>query len=110
MRLARSEAADVPRRPRARRILRVRLAIIRAAYALASLLPIRRQVTLATSHATSIGGNLGFLRDELARRDPPIHTIVLAYRGEAGLRTLPRSFWNGIRSAYRIATSRVFIV
>ena len=44
--------------------------LVRAAFAVARLLPLRRRVVLATAHAARLGGNLAFIRDELRGRPP----------------------------------------
>jgi CDP-ribitol ribitolphosphotransferase len=70
----------------------------------------RRVVTLATAHADSIGGNLAFIRAELARREPPIHTRVLAYRVDPGWRGLVPTILGSVRAGFALATSRVTVV
>jgi CDP-ribitol ribitolphosphotransferase len=89
----------------------IRIPLVRLGFLLGRLLGRPRpQVVLATSHATGISGNLAFIREELARRDPPIRTLTLAYRPEPTLRGLLPSAVNALRSGYQLARARVFIV
>lgn len=83
---------------------------MRIAYALARLLPQRRRVVLATSHAPTISGNLAFIRDELDRREPPIPYKVLAYRSLKARTHRVQIALQGMKAGYHLATSRVFIV
>lgn len=83
---------------------------MRIAYALARLLPQRRRVVLATSHAPAISGNLAFIRDELDRREPPIAYTVLAYRSLKARTHRLQIALQGMKAGYHLATSRVFIV
>ncbi|HSL98200.1 MAG TPA: CDP-glycerol glycerophosphotransferase family protein, partial [Candidatus Deferrimicrobiaceae bacterium] len=98
------------RRERRRRLLGARIAVIRIVHRLATVLPQRRDVVLATSHAPAIGGNLAFIRDELARREPPIEVRVLAYATRRGRRGLVQGFVNAMRAAVHMATTRLLIV
>jgi len=98
------------RRERRRRLLGTRIAVIRIVHRLAALLPQRRDVVLATSHAPAIGGNLAFIRDELARREPPVPVRILAYASRRGRRGLIQGFINAIRAAYHMATTRMLII
>lgn len=93
-----------------RMVLWLRIYSVRLAFAFARLLPQRRRVVLATSHANRISGNLAFIRDELNRRDPPIPYGVLAFRQPKARTHRWRVAMQGIRAGYHIARSRVFIV
>ncbi len=89
----------------------IRIPLVRLGFLLGRLLgrP-RRQVVLATAHSTGISGNLAFIREELARREPPIRTLTLAYRPEPTLRGLLPSAVNAFRSGYHLARARMFAV
>jgi teichoic acid ribitol-phosphate primase len=91
-------------------VLWLRINSVRTAYALARLLPQRKRVVLATSHAPEISGNLEFIRDELDRRDPPIPYTVLAYRQPKARTNRWKVAVQGMKAGYYLATSRVFIV
>lgn len=70
----------------------------------------RRRVVLATSHALEISGNLAFIRDELARRQPPIPTVVIAHRPDPSRRGLLSSSIAALKSGFQLATARVSVV
>lgn len=88
----------------------MRIALVRATFRLASLLPLQRHVVFATSSADDISGNLAFIRAELGRRNPPIPFKVVARRPDLGWRSWFGSFLFNIRAAYHLATARLFIV
>jgi teichoic acid ribitol-phosphate primase len=88
----------------------LRIGLARLAAFLGRLLPLRDEVILATAHKAKIDGNLEAIRAELARRDPPIATVLIAYRPRRGLTGLLRTALNEARSAYRLARARVFVV
>ena len=89
----------------------VRVALMRLGFLLGRLVgrP-RRRVLLATSHTAEIGGNLAFIRDELASRRPPVPTVVLAYRPDASLRGLIPAAIEALRSGFHVATARISVV
>ncbi|MFI5225139.1 MAG: CDP-glycerol glycerophosphotransferase family protein [Candidatus Limnocylindrales bacterium] len=94
-----------------RNLLRsARIAAVRLGAAIGGLFPVRRTVVLATQHAHNLSGNLAFIRDELARRDPPIRVVVIA---SAAPRDRLERIWTLTRdvvAGYRLATARVFVV
>jgi len=91
-------------------VVTVRIILVRATFATARHLPRRHRVVLATAHADRIGGNLAAIRDELARREPPIPVVVLAHRLGRGWRAKVTAAWQVVRAAYHLATATVFIV
>jgi CDP-glycerol glycerophosphotransferase (TagB/SpsB family) len=91
-------------------LLTIRITAVRVAFAIASLLPIRRRVVLATAHAASIGGNLVAIRDDLATRHPEIRLVVLARRPSRGVRGRIAALGQALEAGYHLATARVFIV
>jgi CDP-glycerol glycerophosphotransferase (TagB/SpsB family) len=91
-------------------VLTIRIVIVRAAFAFARLLPLRRRVVLATAHADRIGGNLAILRDELAARHPRVRVVVLAHRPAVDARGKIAAAWQAAVAAFYLATSRVVIV
>ena len=87
-----------------------RIWLVRFAYYLCRLLPLRRRLVLATAHHDHISGNLVAIRDELARRQPAIEVVELAYRSTRGLRGAISGALNSLLAGYYLATSRVFVV
>jgi teichoic acid ribitol-phosphate primase len=89
----------------------IRLALVRLGFRLGRLLgPPRRRVVLATSHADEISGNLAYIRDELARRRPPIPTVVIANRPDPSIRGLLTSSVGALRSGFHLAMARLSVV
>jgi teichoic acid ribitol-phosphate primase len=94
-------------------IQRLRAALVRVAFRLSSLLPLRDRVVLATAHADRLGGNLAFLGAVIRRREPAVPVTVLASRAWAtprGFRRWPSLVGEAIRAGYHLATARVFVV
>jgi CDP-glycerol glycerophosphotransferase (TagB/SpsB family) len=89
---------------------RLRATLVRAAFALARLLPLQPRVVLATAHADRIGGNLEYIRDALARHEPAIPVTVLASRPRGGSRGSVEAVFDALVAGYHLATARVFIV
>jgi CDP-glycerol glycerophosphotransferase (TagB/SpsB family) len=91
-------------------VLGIRTALVRLGFAIGRLLPLRRRVVLATSHADRVGGNLAWIREGLATTRPGIPIVELAHRpwGRRWART--RAAVEGIRAGYLLATSRLFVV
>lgn len=90
--------------------MRLRIAIVRASFAIARHLPLRRHVVLATAHAPGLSGNLEFIRRELERRTPPIPYRVVANRAHRTWKGWLGSVLFDVRASYHLATARVFIV
>ncbi len=94
-----------------RRLVRtLRTALVRTAFRLASILPVRSRVVLATSHADRIGGNLAWIRDELAQRGGGVPVTVLAHRPGTGARARVTAVANALLAGYHLATARLFVV
>ena len=91
-------------------VLTIRIVLVRVAFAVSRRLPIRTRAVLATAHSATLAGNLGALRDELARRRPAIPVVVLAHRPATGVRGRMVAAWHAVVAGYYLATSRVFIV
>jgi CDP-ribitol ribitolphosphotransferase len=89
----------------------VRITLVRLGFLIGRLLgrP-RRRVLLATSHATSLSGNLAFIREELERREPPVPSVVITYRPGTSRRSLVGAAIASVRSGFHLATARVSIV
>jgi CDP-glycerol glycerophosphotransferase (TagB/SpsB family) len=88
----------------------LRAGIVRLAFALGRRTPLRRRVVLATSHAARIGGNLGWIRDELAARHPGVPVHLVARAVAPGRRAQALALVDGALAGWRLATSRVTIV
>lgn len=89
----------------------VRAALVRLGFALGRLLgPPARRVVLATSHATSIAGNLAYIRDALGEAVPRVPVTVLAYRPDESPRSLLAVALASVRSGYLLARARLSIV
>jgi CDP-ribitol ribitolphosphotransferase len=94
-----------------RRLLaRARIAAVQVGFWVGSRRPVRPRVVLATSHSASIGGNLVFIRDELARRTPRIDVTVLASRPGRGPRARLAALVHAATAGYHLATARLFVV
>jgi CDP-ribitol ribitolphosphotransferase len=95
---------------RRRLVIAFRIWLVRAGFAAGRLVPIRSRVVLATSHADRPSGNLVAIRDELARRTPPIPTVVLAYRPAYDARSRLAAVRHAVAAGFHLATARVFVV
>lgn len=88
----------------------VRIVAVRLGFALGCRLSLRRRVVFATSHASRIGGNLAFIRDELEHRQTPIPHLVLAHPPARGLRGRFVALLHAALAGYHLARSRLFVV
>jgi len=88
----------------------VRAALVRLAFRLGSLTPVRPRVVLATSHTGRIEGNLAYIRDELARRGHSVPVATLTFRPQRGWVGRVRVAVDSLRAGYHLATARVFVV
>jgi CDP-ribitol ribitolphosphotransferase len=93
-----------------RAIVSLRILTVRLAFTLASLLPLRRRVVLATATSERLAGNLAYIRDELERRGSAIPVVVLAHRPGQGILGRLTGLWFGLRAGYHLATARVTVV
>ncbi len=93
-----------------RRLTRVRAWLVRLGFSIGRRRPLRSRVVIATSHADRIGGNLAWIRDDLAARHPSIAVTVLASRPEDSFRGRARAAIESIRSGFHLATARLVVV
>ena len=93
-----------------RRLTRLRASLVRLGFAVGRRARIRPRVVLATSHADRIGGNLAWIRDDLAARHPAVEVTVLASRPEDSLRGRARAAIESIRAGLLLATARILVV
>jgi CDP-ribitol ribitolphosphotransferase len=91
-------------------MLSLRIWLLRAASAVFSLLPLRRKIVLASSHASRLDGNLKAIRDEIERRGIDAETVVLLRPESRGLLGKARMALFGIVAEYHIATARVLVI
>jgi teichoic acid ribitol-phosphate primase len=91
-------------------VVRVRLALVRIGFALGRLRPVSRHVLLATASASTIGGNLAYIRDECARAHPEIDVRILAYRTRGGVRGRLAAVANAVRAGYALARAALVVI
>lgn len=91
-------------------VLALRIALVRLGFVAGRLLPIRRRVVLATSHADRLGGNLAWIRDELARSRPAAKRTVLAWRPWGRRFGRVQAAIAELRAGFLLATSRLTVV
>ncbi len=90
--------------------MRLRALVVRAAFAVARRLPLRRRVVLATAHDAALRGNLVVIRDALLAADPPIPLTVIAHASRGDWPGRIRALWHAAVAGYHLATARLFIV
>jgi CDP-glycerol glycerophosphotransferase (TagB/SpsB family) len=90
--------------------LGLRIAAVRAGFGLGSLRPPGPRIVLASSHTTSLTGNLAFIAEELATRHPTVAFSVLVARPRAGIRGRLAALLFAARAGYLLAAARVFVV
>ena len=90
-----------------RRIARTFLT--RVGFALGRLRAPQPRVVLATTHLSTITGNLRFVQDELASRTPPVPVKVVALRRGGRLARF-NPLVTTFRAGYELAASRVTVV
>jgi CDP-ribitol ribitolphosphotransferase len=91
-------------------VVRIRIWLVRAGHLLGRLRPMRRRVLLATSHADRIGGNLAFIRDELARTAPGVEVVTLAHRARRGWRGRLEGAIQAVRAGWSLARARLVVL
>ncbi len=88
----------------------IRTWLVRIGFALGRLMPLRRSVLLATSHADHLGGNLAFIHAELRRRRSEVAVTVLTHRATAGWGGRLAGVAHALRAGYCLARARVVIL
>ena len=91
-------------------VLRLRIWIDRLAFALASILPVRRRVVLATAHVSAIRGNLAAIQAEIARQRLDVPVVTLIHAARPGWSGRIHGVVQGLIAEYYLATSAVFVV
>lgn len=87
-----------------------RLWLVRLGFRLGSLRPAARRVLLATSHAKQLGGNLRYVRRDLAARHPGVEVAVLAHCAGPGWRGRLAGALAALRAGHALARARVIVV
>lgn len=91
-------------------VVTVRTWLVRIGFALGSLLPVPRRILLATSHADRLGGNLAFIRRDLARRHPAVSVTVLARRALPGWRGRLHGAVTAVLAGWGLARARAVVL
>ena len=92
-----------------RPVILARVWLVRLAFTLASLLPLRSYVVLATS-LPRMGGNLAAIRGELGRHGRAIEVVTLVHDPRPGSRGRLRAVAHALQAGYHLARARVFVV
>jgi teichoic acid ribitol-phosphate primase len=88
----------------------LRATLVRLAFFVGRLLPLRSRVLLATGHGASVSGNLAWIREGLRAARPDVRIIELAHRPGGGRRRLPATALHALRAGYLLATCRLVVV
>lgn len=92
-------------------VVTVRTWLVRIGHALGAIGPRPRpHILLATSHADRLGGNLAFIRRDLAERHPAVPVRVLAHRATGGWRGRLAGAAAALRAGYALARARVVVL
>lgn len=92
-------------------VVRIRTWLVRIGFAIGAIGPRPRpHVLLATSHADRLGGNLAFVRRDLAGRHPSVPVRVLAHRATSGWRGRLTGAAAALRAGYALARARVVVL
>ena len=90
-----------------RRLRVLRTLVARLGFLVGRLRRVKPHVVLATSHSAALTGNLAWIRDELARRDPPIPSVEVT---PGTSRSKLAYFGYTFRAGYHLASARAFVV
>jgi CDP-ribitol ribitolphosphotransferase len=91
-------------------LIGLRTWLVRVPFSLGRRLPLRRRVVLATAHAARLGGNLAYIRRELAATHPEIEIVVLAHAPARGIGGRLTAAAHAILAGWHLATARLFVV
>lgn len=91
-------------------VVALRTHLVRIGFRLGSLAGRRRRILFASAHAERIGGNLAFLRRELADRHPGAEVAVLAHRATGGWAGRLAGAVAAVRAGWAIARATVIVV
>jgi CDP-ribitol ribitolphosphotransferase len=92
-------------------VVRLRTWLVRIGFAMGTIGPRPRpHVLLATSHADRLGGNLAFIRRDLAERHPSVPVRTLAHRATDGWRGRLTGAAAALRAGHALARARVVVL
>lgn len=91
-------------------VIGLRTWLVRVPFVLGRLFPLRRRVVLATAHAARLGGNLAYIRRELAATHPEIEVVVLAHPPARGIGGRLSAAAHAILAGWHLARARLFVV
>jgi teichoic acid ribitol-phosphate primase len=92
-------------------VVTVRTWLVRIGFTLGTIGPrARPHILLATSHADRLGGNLAFIREDLAERHPAVPVRVLAHRAAGGWRGRLAGAAAALRAGYALARARAVVL
>ncbi|HEY4190469.1 MAG TPA: CDP-glycerol glycerophosphotransferase family protein [Candidatus Limnocylindrales bacterium] len=91
-------------------IVRLRTLAVRLGFWLGSARRPAARVVLATSHAQTLSGNLAYVAEELASREPAIPVTILAWRQRGGIMGRLEAVVAAARAGYHLAGARAFVV
>ena len=90
--------------------IRIRIWVLRAAYAACRPLPVRDRVVFASASAGALRGNLAALHAELERRGVGDRAVLLLHEPRRGLGGKFAMLVFAMRAEYYLATSRVLVL
>lgn len=93
-----------------RRLTAARAALVRAAFAIGRLLPLRRRVFLATAHADRLEGNLAAIRAGIERELPAAGVAVLAHRVRPGLAGAVLAAMDAVAAGWHLSRASLTVV
>jgi teichoic acid ribitol-phosphate primase len=88
----------------------VRKWVLRLAFMVCSVLPVRERVVLASNHSSHLRGNLKCIHDEMNRQGLGDQAVLLLSDTRPGLLGKASTLLHAVVAEYYLATSRVFIV
>lgn len=92
-------------------VVTLRSWLVRIGFALGTIGPRPRpHILLATSHADRLGGNLIFIRRDLAERHPAVPVRMLAHRAAGGWRGRLAGAVAALRAGYALGRARVVVL
>lgn len=91
-------------------VVALRTGLVRIGFRLGSLAGRRRRILFATAHADRIGGNLAFLRRDVARRRPREEVAIFAHRATAGWRGRLGGAIAALGAGWAVARATVIVV
>lgn len=91
-------------------VVRLRTFLVRLGFALGTSAGTRPHILFASAHAERLGGNLAFLRAELARHHPRVEVAECTYRTSGGWWGRVAGAVNAVRAGWSLARARVVVL